>query len=160
LTKRKGSGAETRIVAFRLGGEEYGIEIGQIREIIRRREITPMPGQSSYTEGVISVRGTIIPVINLRKRFHLPSENIDQQHIIIVEDEKNLVGMLVDNVSEVIPVPVEQIHTPPSVVTCMDSDYLRGICRLGERLLIFLNVKRVLKDVLSAEETVSALGTT
>jgi purine-binding chemotaxis protein CheW len=150
----------TRVLAFRLGEEEYGIEIGQVREIIRRREITPMPRQSPYAEGVISVRGLIIPVVNLRKHLHLPSENVDQQYIVIVEDERNLLGILVDDVSEVISLPAQQIQAPPSVVTQIDGDYLRGICHLGERLLIFLNAKRLLRDAFSAEGAARTLATT
>jgi purine-binding chemotaxis protein CheW len=136
---------ETQIVVFKLGGEDYGIEIGQVREIIRRREITPMPRQPPYIQGVINVRGTIIPVINLNNRFGFEGDASTHPHIIIVESGDGLIGMLVDAVSEVIRVPRDQIHPAPSITTAVDSEYLRGICRLGERLLIYLDVRKVVK---------------
>jgi len=144
-TQRKQAGGEAQIVVFKLGAEDYGIEIGQVREIIRKREITPMPKQPPYVEGVINVRGTIIPVVNLNKRFGLQGDASKHPHTIIVESGDGLIGMLVDAVSEVIRVPPDQIHPPPSVTTGVDSEYLRGICRLGERLLIYLDVEKVVK---------------
>jgi purine-binding chemotaxis protein CheW len=134
-----------QIVVFALSGEDYGIEIGQVREIIRKREITPMPRQPLYVEGVINVRGTIIPVVNLKKRFGLQGDASIHPHTIIVESGEGLVGMLVDAVSEVIRVPADRIHPAPSVTTGVDSEYLRGICQLGERLLIYLDVEKVVK---------------
>ena len=134
---------EEQIVVFKLGGEDYGIEINQVREIIRKREITPVPRQPPYVEGVINVRGTIIPVINLKKRFGLLGDPSTQPHTIIVESGEGLVGILVDSVSEVIRVPRDRIHHPPSVSMSVDSQYLRGICRVGDRLLIYLDVKKV-----------------
>jgi len=138
---------EEQIVVFALGGEEYGIEINQVREIIRKREITPVPRQPPYVEGVINVRGTIIPVVNLKKRFGLVADPSMQPHTIIVESGDGLVGILVDSVSEVIRVPRDRIHKPPSVSMSVDSQYLRGICRVGERLLIYLNVTKVVSAV-------------
>lgn len=138
-----GHAGEAQLVAFKLGGEEYGIEISQVREIIREREITPMPRQPSYVEGVLNVRGTIIPVVNLKKRFNLSGDLTQHPHTIIVESGDGLVGLLVEAVSEVIRVPEDRIHPPPKVTTGLDSDYLRGVCRVGERLLIYLDVKKV-----------------
>ena len=130
-------------MAFKLGGEEYGIEIGQVREIIRKRQITPVPRQPPYVEGVLNVRGTIIPVVNLKKRFGLVGDLESQPHTIIVESGDGLVGLLVESVKEVIRVPRDHIHPPPTVTTGVDSEYLRGICRINERLLIYLDVKKV-----------------
>jgi purine-binding chemotaxis protein CheW len=138
-------GSEIQLVVFKLGGEEYGVEIGQVREIIRRRVITPMPSQPKYVEGVINVRGTIIPVVNLRKRFELQGDESTSPHTIIVESGDGLMGMLVDSVSEVIRIPGNQIHPPPTVTTGIDTEYLRGICRLEERLLIYLDVEKVVR---------------
>jgi len=148
---RKHSGEE-QIVVFRLGGEDYGIEISQVREIIRKRSITPMPRQPAYVEGVINVRGTIIPVVNLRKRFGLTGDQSTQPHTIIVESGDGLVGILVDSVSEVIRLPQDRIHPPPAVSVGVDSEYLRGICRVGDRLLIYLDVEKV---VMTTPTTVS-----
>jgi len=144
---------EEQIVVFRLGGEDYGIEINQVREIIRKREITPVPRQPPYVEGVINVRGTIIPVINLKKRFGLLGDPSTQPHTIIVESGEGLVGILVDSVSEVIRVPKDRIHHPPSVSMSVDSQYLRGICRVGDRLLIYLDVKKVVRAIPTSSST-------
>jgi purine-binding chemotaxis protein CheW len=143
----RGKEGEEQIVVFKLGEEEYGIEINQVREIIRKREITPVPRQPVYVEGVINVRGTIIPVVNLKKRFGLSYDPSKQPHTIIVESGEGLVGILVDAVSEVIRVPRDRIHNPPSVSMSVDSQYLRGICRVGERLLIYLDVKKVVNAI-------------
>ena len=145
VQSKRGSG-EAQLVVFKLGGEEYGIEISQVREIIRKRQITPVPRQPRYVEGVLNVRGTIIPVVNLKKRFGLPGDLTSQPHTIIVESSGGLVGLLVEAVREVIRVPGDHIHPPPSVTTGIDSEYLRGICRIGERLLIYLDVKKVVID--------------
>lgn len=146
---------EEQIVVFKLGGEEYGIEINEVREIIRKREITPVPRQPDYVEGVINVRGTIIPVINLKKRFGLPDDPSTQPHTIIVESGEGLVGILVDSVSEVIRVPKDRIHHPPSVSMEADNRYLRGICRVGDRLLIYLDVKKVVSTIPTSSTTVN-----
>ena len=158
--KRRGRGLtlgnevrEEQIVVFRLGGEDYGIEINQVREIIRKREITPVPRQPPYVEGVINVRGTIIPVINLKKRFGLLGDPSTQPHTIIVESGEGLVGILVDSVSEVIRVPRDRIHHPPPVSMSVDSEYLRGICRVGDRLLIYLDVKKVVRAIPTSSST-------
>jgi len=145
---------EEQLVVFKLGGEDYGIEINQVREIIRKREITPVPRQPVYVEGVINVRGTIIPVVNLKKRFGLPGDPSTQPHTIIVESGEGLVGILVDSVSEVIRVPHDRIHHPPSVSMGVDSQYLRGICRVGDRLLIYLDVKKVVNAIPASSSTV------
>jgi len=134
-----------QLVAFTLGSEQYGVEIDQVREIIRKRAITPVPQQPSYVEGVINVRGTIIPVVNLRKRFELQREESLSPHTIIVQSGVGLMGMLVDAVSEVIRIPSNQIYPPPSVTKGIDTVYLRGICRINDRLLIYLDVEKVVR---------------
>jgi len=141
---------EAQLVVFKLGGEDYGVEISQVREIIRKREITPIPRQPQYVEGVLNVRGTIIPVVNLKKRFGLTGDSSTQPHTIIVESGEGLVGLLVESVKEVIRVPGDHIHPPPTVTTGVDSEYLRGICRIGERLLIYLDVKKVVVGIPTA----------
>jgi len=142
------------VLGVKLGDGEYGIEIGQVREIIKKREITPVPRQPHYVEGVINVRGTIIPVVNLKKRFKMSGEDTAHPHIIIVETGEDLVGMLVDTVSEVVHVPSEEIHPPPSVVAGIDSNYLQGICRLGERLIMYLDAEKVLREAVPTNSTI------
>ena len=139
----KGEGV---ILGVKLGTEDYGIDTAQVREIIRMKEITPVPRQPAYVEGVMNVRGAIIPVVNLKKRFGLQQDGSKHPHIVIVESGKGLVGMLVDSVSEVIRVPAEQVHPPPQVTKGIDGEYLRGIIRLGEKLMIYLDLEKLLEQ--------------
>ena len=134
------------ILGVKLGTEDYGIDTSQVREIIRMREITPIPRQPPYVEGVMNVRGVIIPVVNLKKRFGLQQDGSKHPHIVIVESAKGLVGMLVDSVSEVIRVPAQQVHPPPQVTKGIDGEYLRGICRLGDKLMIYLDLEKLLEQ--------------
>jgi purine-binding chemotaxis protein CheW len=134
------------ILGVKLGAEDYGIDTTQVREIIRMREITPIPRQPPYVEGVMNVRGVIIPVVNLKKRFGLQQDGSKHPHIVIVESAKGLVGMLVDSVSEVIRVPAQQVHPPPQVTKGIDGEYLRGICRLGDKLMIYLDLEKLLEQ--------------
>ena len=134
------------ILGVKLGTEDYGIDTTQVREIIRMREITPIPRQPPYVEGVMDVRGVIIPVVNLKKRFGLQQDDSKHPHIVIVESAKGLVGMLVDSVSEVIRVPAQQVHPPPQVTKGIDGEYLRGICRLGDKLMIYLDLEKLLEQ--------------
>jgi purine-binding chemotaxis protein CheW len=144
---------ERVILGVKLGTEDYGIDTTQVREIIRMREITPLPRQPPYVEGVMNVRGAIIPVLNLKKRFGLQENGPKHPHIVIVESEKGLVGMLVDSVTEVIRVPAQQISPAPQVTKGIDGEYLHGICRLGEKLMIYLDLEKLLEQAVPIDRT-------
>lgn len=147
LSQRGPIEGEGVILGVKLGTEDYGIDTTQVKEIIRMREITPIPRQPPYVEGVMNVRGAIIPVVNLKKRFGLRENGSKHPHIVIVESAKGLVGLLVDSVTEVVRVPAELIHPTPRVTKGIDGEYLRGICRLGEKLMIYLDLKKLLEAV-------------
>jgi purine-binding chemotaxis protein CheW len=153
LNERKPIEGEGVILGVKLGTEDYGIDTTQVREIIRMREITPIPRQPPYVEGVMNVRGAIVPVVNLKKRFGLQENGSKHPHIVIVESTKGLVGMLVDSVTEVIRVPAELIHPPPQVTRGIDGEYLRGICRLGEKLMIYLDLEKLLEQAVPIDRT-------
>jgi len=133
------------VLGVRLGDEDYGIDISRVREIMTKRAITPMPRQPTYVEGVMNVRGTIIPVVNLRKRFGLKGEFPENPHTVIVDSTHGMVGILVDSVSEVIRLPQDRIHAPPAITSGMEGEYLRGICRVGDQLLLYLDVEKILR---------------
>jgi purine-binding chemotaxis protein CheW len=133
------------VLGVRLGDEDYGIDISRVREIMKRRPITPVPRQPVYVEGVMNVRGDIIPVINLRKRFDLKGAPPENPHVVIVDSAEGIVGILVDSVSEVIRLPQDRIHPAPPIARGMDGEYIRGICRVGEQLLLYLDVEKILK---------------
>jgi purine-binding chemotaxis protein CheW len=144
------------ILGVRLGTEDYGIDTTQVREIVRMREITPIPRQPRYVEGVMNIRGEIIPVVNLKRRFGLQENGSKHRHIVIVESAKGPVGMLVDSVSEVIRVPAQQIHPSPQVTKGIEGEYLRGICELGEKLMIYLDLQKLLEQAVPIGRTVGS----
>ena len=137
-----------QLVIFQLGGEEFGVEIMQVQEIIRMPEITRIPQSPEYVEGVINLRGKIIVVINLDTRFDLNSKELDDDsRIIIVEVGDNVVGMVVDSVSEVLRLATSSVEAAPEIISSkIKADYLKGVGKLDDRLLILLDLERVLSE--------------
>jgi purine-binding chemotaxis protein CheW len=133
------------VLGVRLGDGEYGIDISKVREIMTKRPITQLPHQPTYVEGVINIRGVVMPVINLRKRFDLGGEVPQNPNIVILESSEGLVAILVDSVTEVIRIPQDKIHAPPAIAHGVDGEYLKGICQIGAQLLLYLDVDRILK---------------
>jgi purine-binding chemotaxis protein CheW len=138
---------EEQLVVFDVGEEVYGVDIGMVQEIIRMQAITKVPGAPSFVEGIINLRGKIIPVIDLRRRFRLPAgEAKKSSRIVVVEVDGPVIGMVVDAVSEVLRIPADCIEPPSMIVTGADSDYIRGIAKLEDRLIILLQLERILSD--------------
>lgn len=135
---------ETQVVTFLLGREEYAIEILQVQEIVMMTEITRMPKAPHFIEGIVNLRGQMIPIIDMRKRLDL-AEAINNQdtRIIILNVSDETVGMIVDGVREVLRIPDAAISPPPKMIKGISAEYLRGIGRLGERLLIMLDLDKV-----------------
>ncbi len=139
------SGEERQLVVFQLGAELYGVDIARVHEIIRLQSITRVPRAPSFVEGVINLRGKVIPVVDLRRRFGLPtSEHTRATRTVVVEIGDQVVGIIVDSVSEVLRVSTSTIEPPSPVVAGIDSEYLQGIAKLPERLVILLDLDRVL----------------
>jgi len=139
-------GHESQLVAFVLADEVYGVEIAAIQEIIRLLEITQIPRAAPDIEGVINLRGKIVPILNLRQRLGLPpAERTRATRVIVVEIEDCTVGMIVDGVTGVMRVDESSIEPPSKLLTDIDSDYLRGVGKVGDTLLVLLNMKRVLR---------------
>ncbi|WP_106766049.1 chemotaxis protein CheW [Paenibacillus faecalis] len=139
-------GEEMKVIVFKLGSEEYGIEVEKVQTIERLLPITRVPKTYSFVKGVINLRGVVIPVIDLRGRFGLPeAEYTDQTRIIIVAVNEMQVGFIVDSASDVIDLNSDNIETPPEVVGGVKAKYLRGVAKIGEdRLLVMLNLSEVL----------------
>lgn len=136
---------EEQIVAFELGNEVYGVDIARVQEIIRMTSITRLPRAPEFVEGVINLRGKVIPVVDMKKRFGLEQrERTKASRIVVVDIGEQTIGMIVDGVSEVLRVPGELVEPPSAVVTTVESDYLRGIAKLDERLIILLDLDRAL----------------
>ena len=136
---------EFQLVAFQLGEETYGVDISQVEEIIRMQPITRVPGAPDFVEGVINLRGRVIPVIDLRKRFRLPPrEETKNTRIVVVEVPPNTVGMIVDAVDEVLRISEEKVETPSTLISSIDTEYIKGVGKLENKLLILLDLSKVL----------------
>ncbi|NLY10292.1 MAG: chemotaxis protein CheW [Firmicutes bacterium] len=139
--------SEQQFVVFRLAEEEFALGITKVREIIKVTEITRLPHVAKYIEGVTNLRGEVIPVVNLRKRFGLEEEEETQDtRIIIVDIDSSKVGFIVDEVKEVLRVPSDAIDPPPSNVAGLSSTYLEGIAKHDDRLLILLHIDRIMLE--------------
>ncbi len=146
MLKDKSAGKEIQVVIFRLGREEFGARIDQVKEIIEMTNITRMPKAPSFIEGVINLRGEVIAVIDLARQFDLPaSERGEETRIVVVEVEHNIVGMIVDAVSEVLKISTENIDPTPGLIESrIDTRYIEGIGKLEDRLFVLLNLSKVL----------------
>ncbi|AHF10624.1 MULTISPECIES: chemotaxis protein CheW [Dehalobacter] len=137
--------AEEQMVTFSLGSEEFGVDIMKVQEIIRIPPITRVPKARSYIEGVINLRGNVIPIVNLRSRFGmLAAEETDLSRIVVLQIDGRVFGIRVDSVTEVLWLDSEAIEPPPPIALGMDSNYIRGVGKIGERLLILLKLDQLI----------------
>ncbi|MEQ9454425.1 MAG: chemotaxis protein CheW [Phycisphaeraceae bacterium] len=137
-----------QLVSFVVGEEEYAVSILSVQEINRMMQITKVPQSPSYVEGVINLRGKIIPVIDLRKRFGMPVlENTADSRIIVVEVENRVLGFTVDSVNEVLRISSDIVEPAPTMATGIGSDYVQGVGKLQDRLLILLDLERLFDTV-------------
>lgn len=136
---------EVQIVVFRLDKEEYAVSILQVQEIKRMTDITRVPHTPDYIKGVINLRGSVLPVIDLKKRLNLTlADYNDNTRIIIVKVEDLSIGIIVDAVSEVLTINSECIEPAQSVVGGVSTDYLSGVGKLDNRLIILLNLEALI----------------
>lgn len=136
-----------QLVGFVIGDELFGVDILSVQEIIKDTTITPIPDAPDFLDGVINLRGTIIPVIDLRKRLKLvqPHALNPNTWIVILAVQGRLTGFIVDRVTKVLNVPTDSIKPPPDIVVAgLKSQYIRGVCKLDQRLLILLDFNRIL----------------
>lgn len=137
------------LLAFKLSNEEYVLDINRIKEIIRPVEITRVPRVPSYIKGIISLRGVIVPVYNLKNRLGLSEanefSNDSQKRILIVNFDEEFIGIIVDAVTGVVKINEDIIEPTPQIIKGVDAEYLKGVARTNNRLLILLNLDRVLK---------------
>lgn len=137
---------ELQVVGFRIGRETFGLPISIVREIVRVPEITSVPNAPDYIEGVINLRGRIIPVVDLRKRFGEPVNEPSKKHrIVVVEIESRRIGLLVNSASEVLKIPPSEIEAPHNVFQEGELDYITGVGKLRGRLVILLDLSRILQ---------------
>jgi purine-binding chemotaxis protein CheW len=141
--KAAGQGELIQLVSFLLSGEEYGVDVLKVREIIRMPTITKMPNVPQHVVGIINLRGKVIPIVSMRKRFGLmESENSSQTRIIIMDVVGSLTGFIVDAVSEVIRIHSIEIQPPPSIVISggIDQEFITGVYNHADRLLVIMDI--------------------
>ena len=137
---------DLHIVGFRVGTETFGVPITCVHEIVRVPQITSVPDSPEFVEGVINLRGKIVSVVDLRKRFgETQTDPHKKNRVIVVESEGKLVGLIVDAASEVLRIPNADIEPPPSVLQNSESSYVTGVGKFQNRLIIMVDLKRVLQ---------------
>jgi len=151
-TAKAGEDPILQWVTFRLENETYGINVMQVREVLRYSEIAPVPGAPAYVIGIINLRGNVVTVVDTRERFGLSSAEItDNTRIVILETEKQVVGILVDAVAEVVYLRQSEIEAAPNVGNPDNARYIQGVSHKNNELLILIAIKNLLTDYEWAE---------
>lgn len=150
MNNSNAKGAEDPIlqwVTFRLDNETYGINVMQVQEVLRYTEIAPVPGAPAYVLGIINLRGNVVTVIDTRQRFGLGSAPItDNTRIVIIEADKQVVGILVDSVAEVVYLRQSEIETAPNVGTDESAKFIQGVCNKNDELLILVDLEKMMTE--------------
>ncbi|MBU1998175.1 MAG: chemotaxis protein CheW [Candidatus Omnitrophica bacterium] len=153
---------EYQLVVFTIGDEEFGVDINQVREIVRLVQITYLPKAPQFIEGVVNLRGQVLAVIDLSKKLNIEAKaRSDSTRIVIVEVGENTVGMIVGSVSEVLRLPFKNVEEVPSIVdTEIPEHYIKGVGKLKDRLLVLLDLNRILtpEEVQHVEKQVKNLS--
>lgn len=135
-----------QLVSFKVSSEEFGVDILKVQEINRMLKITKVPNAPDFVEGVVNLRGRIIPVIDLRKRMSIETKSHDSKtRIIVVDIAGNIVGFIVDEVNEVLRISKDIIETPPELVSKVESDFITSVAKLEDRIIILLDLDNLLK---------------
>lgn len=134
-------------VTFRLDNETYGINVMQVQEVLRYTEIAPVPGAPAYVLGIINLRGNVVTVIDTRQRFGLgPADITDNSRIVIIEADRQVVGILVDSVAEVVYLRQSEIETAPNVGTDESAKFIQGVCNKNNELLILVDLEKMMTE--------------
>jgi purine-binding chemotaxis protein CheW len=152
---RQAAVPQVQLVTFKVGGEEFGLDVFAVHEILRYQGVTPVPRAPAFVEGVLDVRGSVVPVIDLRRRFEVKEFAFDDDtRIVLVEYSGERLGLVVDSVTEVLRAPETSISPPPAYIRGLAAEFVRGIVRLEARLVILLDLERIL----SSEERIALEG--
>lgn len=150
MTIQAAKGSEDPVlqwVTFRLADETYGINVMQVREVLRYNEIAPVPGAPHFVLGIINLRGNVVTVIDTRERFGLPSTEVtDNTRIVIIEAEDQVVGIMVDAVAEVVYLRASEIESAPHVGNDDNARFIQGVSHKGDELLILVDLDKMLTD--------------
>lgn len=146
--KNRATGGEVleKFVTFFLGNEEYGLPISQVQEINRVGEVTRVPNSPEHVRGVMNLRGKIVPVIELKSRLRLGETEVDKQsRIVVVEHGPKVIGLMVDSVSQVLNMSSEHIENAPEEVVKVDENYIKGVGKIDDRMVILLDLGQIIK---------------
>jgi len=134
-------------VTFKLEQETYGVNVMQVQEVLRYSDIAPVPGAPSYVLGIINLRGNVVTVIDTRSRFGLlPADVTDNTRVVIIESDKQVIGILVDSVAEVVYMKASEIEMAPNVGTDESAKFIKGVCNRDNELLILVDLDKLLND--------------
>jgi purine-binding chemotaxis protein CheW len=151
---RQAAVPQVQLVTFQVGGEEFGLDVFSVHEILRWQPVTPVPRAPAFVEGVLDVRGSVVPVVDLRRRFEVAGfEYGEETRIVLVDYAGERLGLVVDSVTEVLRAPETAISAPPAYIRGLAAEFMRGIVRHNGRLIILMDLDRIL----SSEERI-ALG--
>lgn len=134
-----------QLVSFKIGNEEFGVDILKVQEINKMVAVTKVPNSPSFVEGVINLRGKVIPIVDLRTRLGLEKvEQTKDTRIIVVDVDSRIIGFIVDSVSEVLRIPVNITEAPPEIATGVNSEFIKSVGKLDDRLLILIDLDKIL----------------
>ncbi len=153
--------AGQQLVIFNINGENFGVEITQVKEIIKPMEIFKVPNTPDYIEGLINLRGKVHTVFNMRKKFGLPTIDFDDNtKIIIVSVNSMLIGFIVDEVNEIVRVEEEQMENAPQAISSVSLKYITGVAKIGERIILILDLSSALSlaEEKAAEKALNVSG--
>jgi purine-binding chemotaxis protein CheW len=144
-----------QLVSFKIGNEEFGVDILNVQEINRMTQITKVPNSPEFVEGVINLRGRIIPVIDLRSRIGIIKKDADKNtRIVVIEIQEKIIGFIVDAVKEVLRIPADITEAPPELVNGIDSEFIKAVGKLDDRLLILLDLEKIIsKEIIRKHDT-------
>ena len=136
-----------QLVSFKIGNEEFGVDILKVQEINKMVAVTKVPNSPSFVEGVINLRGKVIPIVDLRTRLGLEKvEQTKDTRIIVVDVDSRIIGFIVDSVSEVLRIPVNITEAPPEIATGVNSEFIKSVGKLDDRLLILIDLDKILSS--------------
>lgn len=149
---RQAAVPQVQLVTFKVGGEEFGLDVFAVHEILRHQPVTAVPRAPAFVEGVLDVRGAVVPVVDLRRRFEVPEvAYTDETRIVLVDFSGERLGLVVDSVTEVLRAPETAVSAPPAYIRGLAAEFMRGIVRHEGRLIILMDLDRIL----SSEERIA-----
>jgi purine-binding chemotaxis protein CheW len=146
MAETRETGEQIELLGFMLSDEQYALDILEVKEIVRLHAITPVPRSPDWLKGIVTLRGVIVPIFDLRSRLGLAQiEYGPETRIVVVYRGEELAGLIVDRITQVMRLPVEAIEPPPQTIALVEAEYLRGVARFRDQLVILLNLPRVVE---------------